>query len=327
MPAIDEDILRELMLRSTDDLHAPSAVTADIVTRHRRRHRRGRVLSVAVTGVAAGAAVGVVVAASGNSPAAPSSASARHGARMPVVRLTAAQHALYRLSSVAAAARQPQGRYAVLSERQDNYEKTSVIDSRTGDVWTYQHGAGVPGELPVARHFSPTEAAFDAMPTDPAALRAALIAAANQQAAQARKQLAAELKKRGKQGVKILPSSAPRQSASDKVFEQATDMLWNPLVSPSLRSALLKVLATTPGVVVDKDASDGIGRPAVKISRFDSAADETTATFESPTTGRVLESAYTQDGGGVSGTSSQTSSDLYRSVTRTDTRPANPYQS
>jgi hypothetical protein len=326
MPAIDEDILRELMLRSTDDLHAPSAVTADIVTRHRRRHRRSRVLSVTVTGIAAGAAVGVVVA-SGNSPAAPSSASARHGARMPVVRLTAAQHALYRLSSVAAAARQPQGRYAVLSERQDDYEKTSVIDSRTGDVWTYQHGAGVPGELPVARHFSPTEAAFDAMPTDPAALRAALIAAANQQAAQARKQFAAELKKRGKRGVKILPSSAPRRSASDKVFEQATDMLWNPLVSPSLRSALLKVLATTPGVVVDKNASDGIGRPAVKLSRFDSAADETTATFESPSTGRVLESAYTQDGGGVSGTSSQTSSDLYRSVIRTDTRPANPYQS
>jgi hypothetical protein len=325
MPAIDEDILRELMLRSTDDLHAPSAVSAEIVTRYRRRHRRGRVLSVAVTGVAAGAAVGVVVAASGSSPAGSSSASGRHAARMPVVRLTAAQHALYRLSSVAAAARQPEGRYAVLSERQDNYEKTTVIDSRTGDAWTYQHGAGVPGELPVARHFSPTEAAFAAMPTDPAALRAALIAAANKQAAQASKQLAQELKKRGKR-VKILPSSAPRESASDKVFEQATDMLWNPLVSPSLRSALLKVLATTPGVVVNKNASNGIGRPAVKISRFDSAADVTVATFESPSTGRVLESIYTQDAGGVSGASSQTSSDLYRSVTRTDTRPANPYQ-
>ena len=27
------------------------------------------------------------------------------------------------------------------------------------------------------------------------------------------------------------------------VFEQGTDMLWNPLVGPSLRSALYKVLA------------------------------------------------------------------------------------
>jgi hypothetical protein len=327
MPGIDEDILRELMLRSTDDLHAPSAVTADIVTRHRRRHRRGRVLSVAVTGVAAGAAVGVVVAASGNSPAASSSASARHGARMPVVRLTAAQHALYRLSSVAAGARQPEGRYAVLSEGQDNYEKTSVIDSRTGDVWTYQHGAGVPSELPVARHFSPTEAAFDAMPTDPAALRAALIAAANKEAARASKQFAAQAQKAGKRGAKVQSAAAPRQSASDKVFAQATDMLWNPLVSPSLRSALLKVLATTPGVLVNKNAHDSIGRPAVKISRFDSAADETTATFESPATGRVLESTYTEDGHGASGTSRHTFSDLYRSVTRTGTLPANPYQS
>jgi hypothetical protein len=325
MPAIDEDILRELMLRSTDDLHAPSAVTADIVTRHRRRHRRGRVLSVAVTGVAAGAAVGVVVAASGNSPSASSSASSRHGATMPVVRLTAAQHALYRLSSVAASARQPGGRYAVLSEGQDNYEKTSVIDSRTGDIWTYQHGAGVPSELPVARHSSPTEAAFDAMPTAPGALRAALIAAADKQAAQASEQFAQAAKKRGKR-VKIRPSSGPRESASDKVFDQATDMLWNPLVSPSLRSALLKVLATTPGVAVNKNARDGIGRPAVKISRFDRAADVTIATFESPSTGRVLESTYTQDGGGASGTSSQTSSDLYRSVARTNTLPGNPYQ-
>ena len=34
MPGIDEDILRELMHRCTEDLHAPSAVSDGIVIRH-----------------------------------------------------------------------------------------------------------------------------------------------------------------------------------------------------------------------------------------------------------------------------------------------------
>jgi hypothetical protein len=74
------------------------------------------------------------------------------------IRLTAAQHALYKLSSAAAGTARPGGRYVILAERQDNYERTSVVDSLTGDVWTYQRGAGVPSELPVARHDSPTAA-------------------------------------------------------------------------------------------------------------------------------------------------------------------------
>ena len=61
MPITDEDVLRELLHRATDDVHAPSAVTAGIVTRHRRRLRSARILSITTTSVAAAAVVATVV--------------------------------------------------------------------------------------------------------------------------------------------------------------------------------------------------------------------------------------------------------------------------
>jgi hypothetical protein len=108
MPALDEDILRDLMHRCTDDLHAPPGVAAGIVTRHRRR-RNTRALSVATVGVAAGTAVALVASGSGGGYRAPT---------MPALKLTAAQHALDQLSTVAASAPQPTGRYVVLAEKQ-----------------------------------------------------------------------------------------------------------------------------------------------------------------------------------------------------------------
>ena len=55
------------------------------------------------------------------------------------------------------------------------------------------------------------------------------------------------------------------QSDDDKVFQQASYLLWNPLVSPSLRSALFKVLATVPGVQVNPSTRDSLGRPAIEL--------------------------------------------------------------
>jgi hypothetical protein len=313
MPGIDEDILRELMHDCTTDLHALSTVTAGIVSRHRRRRVRSRALSVAVTGAAAGTAFAVLASAPGASGGARTGGGATGATATPALRLTAAQTALYRLSSAAAAATpRPAGRYVVLAEKQDDYSRTSVIDSLTGDVWTYQHGAGVPGELPVARHDSSTEAAFDAMPTDPSALRALLLTQAKQQQAQA----AAEQLK----GKKAPVVSQPHLSDDDLVFEQATMMLWNPLVGPGLRSAAYKVLADTPGVVVNTNARDTIGRPAVKISRLDTAVGVEDQTFENPATGAVLETAFVYSGSKTEDT------DLYLSVTSSNTLPPNPYQ-
>ncbi len=209
----------------------------------------------------------------------------------------------------------PTGRYVELTEKQDNYYRTSVLDSLTGDVWTYQRGAGVPGELPVARHDSPTEAAFDAMPTDPSALRALLLTQAKQQEAQAVAEEQRMMAARGKKGV----VTQPHLTDDDWVFEQATTMLWNPLVGPDLRSALYKVLADTPGMRVDSHARDAIGRSAVEISRYDRATGVDDQTFESPSTGAVLETAFVYRNG-------TTGTDLYTSVASSDTLPPNPYR-
>jgi hypothetical protein len=61
MPMLDEEALRQLLRRSTSDLHAPAGLGAEIATRHRRRTTRQRALGVAATGVAAGSALGVII--------------------------------------------------------------------------------------------------------------------------------------------------------------------------------------------------------------------------------------------------------------------------
>lgn len=313
MPDLDEDILRDLIHRSTDDLHAPAAIGAGIVSRHRRRRLRNRALSVAATGAVAGTAL--AIAATGQSGAPGVRVTATAGT--PVLRLTAAQTALYKLSAAAAATPRPAGRYVSLAEKQDGNERTSVIDSLTGDIWTYQRAAGAPDELPVDKGGSPTEAAFDAMTTNLAALRALLLSQAKQQQAQALAEEKRVMAEHGKNGAVPMPNL--KLTDDDLVFEQATTMLWNPLVGPTLRSALYKVLADTPGVLVNTHAADDSGRLAIEISRYDRAAGVDDQTFENPATGAVLETAFVYAGNEPEGT------DLYTSLTSSNTFPGDPY--
>jgi len=151
--------------------------------------------------------------------------------------------------------------------------------------------AGVPSELPVAMHDSPTEAEFDAMPTDPSALRAVLLSQARQQEAQAiaeqQRMMAAHGKKR----------AVPQ-----------------PLHLTDDDNVLYKVLAATPGVQVTR-TTDMVGRPAMKISRFDSAADVIDETFQNPATGGVLETTFVYPASRDQGT------DLYLSITSSNTLP------
>ena len=329
MPTIDEDTLRDLMHRSTSDLRAPSAIAAGIVASHHRRRHRSRVLGIGAAAVGAGTAFGLVVAGTG-APNLASTTSTASGAHrvvpLPTIRLTAAQRTLYHLSSVAAKAAQPQGRYVVLSEKQDTYSRTSVIDSQTGDTWTYQKGAGVPATLPVDR-VGTTEAQFAAWPTDPVALRALLLKQARQQRAQAIRVEQALLKKLSKADAarkRAIGSSGPPPTADSDVFEQATIALWNPLAEPALRSALFKVLATTPGMTVNSHAKDSLGRPSVEISRVDNAGGEITSVFEDPADASVHEMLFTQPADG-NGSAASGDSDLFLSTTRTSTFPTDPY--
>jgi hypothetical protein len=211
MPEIDEDILRQLMVRSTDDLFAPPAAAAAAIRRQRRRRMRTRALGAAGTAAVAGVAVGVVVSSSPGTRPAPASrgGSGTKTATVPI-RL-AAQQTLLSLSAAAAATPRPSGRYVVQTENTDTTDvypagtqitganeqqttlkhkevltetgkKTSVIDTTNGSVITYQDisasgtspfGDTAPSVLNNGPGSEPTNAQLDAMPTGTKALRAA----------------------------------------------------------------------------------------------------------------------------------------------------------
>jgi hypothetical protein len=334
MPETEEDILRQLMVRSTDDLFASPAAATAAIRRQRRRRMRTRVVGAAGTAAAAGVAVGVFVSSSpGTAPA----SGGGSGTKSPVapIRL-AAQQTLLSLSAAAAATPRPSGRYVVQAEdtvTTDVYpagtqtsggstlkhqviftetgKKTSVIDTTNGSDITYQDlsnsGKGDPfGDTPPAvlndgPGTEPTNAQLDAMPTSTEALRAALLADAIQQD-------------------QLSFMRGPKPTDDDMIFEQAAVVLWDPNLSPDLRAALYKVLAGTPGVEVKSDATDSSGRPAVEISRFEAWSKQEVEAFEDAKTGATLESAWV-------GPSANYAEDLYLSVTYINTVPADPYKS
>lgn len=338
MSDFEHDALRDLMVRATEDLVAPRAAAARAIRRQRRRRARIRVVGAAGTAAAAGLAVGVLVPAAGR-PHSPAAASPP-AASLPPVQLTAAQRELFSLSAIAAATPRPDGRYVVLSEVATSVDsngtaaptkevaaKTSVIDTLTGGGLEYQdvtitNGDGTPvppGMLTAPPGTSPTRARLDAMPTSTKALRAALLAQAEEQQRQAQQFMEQQLKKLRKGGAVPVPKFRQRpETADDLVFEQAADLLWEPHLSPALRSALYKVLAATPGVIVRPGAHDSSGHPATEISRLNSVARDDAEVFVDPVTGATRESAWV--GPGVS-----LAEDLYLSVRYTGTIPPDPY--
>jgi len=335
MPATDEDIVRDLLHRCTDQVRPPASIATGVAARQRRRDRRRRVISVAATGAAVGTAAGVIAVVPGGPSPAPGGAEGlgASGRTQPAIRLTADQRLLYHLSSIAARQPSPRGRYAVMSTEGSDVKDTSVINSRTGNMWSFQAGsAGNPSGSGFTPRYSPTAAQFAAMPTSPAALRAALISLWEKQVNPA----PALAKKTGR------PTPVRRrvvESGDDMVFQEASDMLWNPLVGPALRSALYKVLATVPGVKVDPSARDSVGRPAIELSRTDSSGlpggrsdGITYATYESPATGAVLESMVTYPPGSdivtpqdPHGTHTVVDTTVYQGVTWASAVPADPY--
>ncbi|HTZ93409.1 MAG TPA: hypothetical protein VMB74_13505 [Streptosporangiaceae bacterium] len=184
-----------------------------------------------------------------------------------------------------------------MSTAGDDVKDTAVIDSLTGNMWSYQEGSdGNPSGKGFSPGYSPTSAQFAAMPTSLAAFRAALIAQWDSEHKPVPNPLRSKVRR-----LRATPLPRPvTVSADDKVFQQASDMLWNPLVSPARRSALYKVLAGVPGVKVNPEAHDSTGRPGTEISRVDSSgllggkSDKISyATYENPATGAVLESTVT----------------------------------
>jgi hypothetical protein len=340
MPDLDEDTIRQLMLLATDDLFASSSAAAAAIKRQRRRHLRTRLLGAAGTAAAAGLAAGVLASGQGPSngpgtPGGPRLSPAGTKSSAAPFRLTAAQRALFSLSAAAAKTPRPSGRYVVLKEDTTTIEgsqgseigpKTTVIDTRTGGGVMYQDITmtglsgmpAPPSAATAAPGSSPTVAQLDALPTEPTALRAALLAQAEQQQRQIQQILQQRLKKLGKKA-RPIPISRVHETADDLVFEQATDLLWEPDLSPQLRSALYQVLAATPGVVVKTGVKDSSGRAATEIRRKNSASGDNAETFLNPATGGTLESAWAYASG-------EFDEDLYLSISYANTVPPDPYQ-
>ena len=172
----------------------------------------------------------------------------------------------------------------------------------------HRHRPGASAPEKTARAF------LRARPYRPARLPTLLIKQGQDQQAQA---IAWEEQDRAKVGKKAVIRQ-PRLTDDDWAFDQATTLLWNPLVGPQLRAALYKVLAATSGVRVNDHARDDLGRPAVEISRTAAATGIEDLTFENPETGGVLETAFVYRDG-------TKGFDLYLSVTSSRTVPPNPY--
>lgn len=274
----EEIVLRSLFEAATRDLHAPPVL---------RRHptpapgptfaapRKRRRLPLAGVATAAAAALITVLGfgvgagpGHGGHPANPGAGTAA------APTAASGSPTLYHLAAAIRALPAPAGRYAVQIERQregaTSYLKATIIDSRTGNTWTYQRGPGVPAVLPMAPGFSPTEAQLQSgEPTDPTRLKAALVAQASA----------------GN------PHLLARQTPADLAVTQAIDTLWNPLVQPALRSALVAVIAASPGVRTDGHATDSQGRRSIEISYRDAGLGMQLSVHLDPSTGTVLESS------------------------------------
>lgn len=339
MPITDEDIVRDLLHRYTSHVQPRDSIATAVIARQRRRDRNRRLASAVAAGAALATAAGVIAVFPGHASRAPQTpvnalpatkqpVTSRPATTQPALKLTANQRALYKLSTVAARQSAAKGRYAVMMTDGTDIKDTNIIDTLTGDLWGYQLGTnGYPsGGGSVTRHYSPTAAQFAAMPTDPTALRASLIAQWN-------KQSPALPDPYDGGRIKPLPFTS-----DDKVFQMANDVLWNPLSGPALRSALFRVLMNVPGVKVNLSAHDANGRPAVEISRADASGlpgykpdGQIWATYESPATGALLETSITYPPGEVTpqyphgSPYSFVDKDVYLSITWANKVPSNPY--
>ncbi|MGH2718173.1 MAG: hypothetical protein ACRDJU_06315 [Actinomycetota bacterium] len=328
--------METLLADSLEALVAGQPFTPDLAAVERRgrqlRRRANALRAVTAGGVATALATVAVVAAGGG----------RVSFTTKPTTAAAGPAVLYRLASVSAAVPALQGRYVVLTETDTHSplgstsQRTTVIDTETGASTTYQQVAAngqAPAGIYLIQPSAPpivtgdpdptsTEAWFAALPTDPTALRAQLLSIAKQAAPGAGTDAAG----------KVVPSAIqPALSDDDYVYDEASDLLWSPLVQPALRSALYQVLAQTPGVSVNPNATDPSGRAAIAMTRSgDSAAVEagyqvrlttgqpaTDTTYEDPSTGAVLAQVWSVN--------HDTLTAVYQPVTGSATLPADPY--
>ena len=298
-----------------------------------RRKRTSRFapsrLALSATAAAGVAAIAIAVVGTADLGGANTVAGAGAGAAPAVA--SAKTLAVYKLASASAAAPALTGRYFVLRETDNETgqdgpsQRISVINAETGASVTYQQaaaGSNIPGRLTEGPDTTSTEAWYQALPTDPTALRAKLLSISQQQqqqADQAMAQQATEVLAKnpglaGKLGTR-LTQKQPQLSDDVLVYQEANLLLWSPLVQPQLRAALYRVIANTGGYSLNSSATDPSGRPAVAMTNTSTVggAHETDVIYEDPSTGAVLAQVWK--------IGSETLTSVYQPVTTSNTCP------
>jgi hypothetical protein len=321
-----------LLTTILQDFESLTAVPARAGGARRKRTSRFAPSRLALSATAAVGVAAVAIAVVGTA-ALGGAGTGTGGGAAPAVA-SAKTLAVYKLASASAAAPALTGRYFVLSETDNETgqdgpsQRTSVINAQTGASVTYQQaavGSDIPGTLTEGPDTTSTEAWYQALPTDPTALRAKLLSVAQQQQQQAEQQMQLQLKQAVAKNPGLAgktPAKAPQQpQLSDDVlvYQEANLLLWSPLVQPQLRAALYRVIANTGGYSLNSNATDPSGRPAVAMTNTSTVGGtpETDVIYEDPSTGAVLAQVWK--------TGSDTITSVYQPVTTSSTVPSDPY--
>jgi hypothetical protein len=329
-----EDRLLTTILQDFESLTA-APVRASGARRKRTSRFAPSRLALTATAAVGVAAVAIAVVGSAALGGAGTGASTKGGGGAAPAVASAKTLAVYKLASASAAAPALTGRYFVLSETdtetgQDGpSQRTSVINAQTGASVTYQQaaaGGDIPGTLTEGPDATSTEAWYQALPTDPTALRAKLLSVAQQQQQQADQAMAQQAKEAlaqnpglaGKLGTR-LTQKQPQLSDDVLVYQEANLLLWSPLVQPQLRAALYRVIANTGGYSINSSATDPSGRAAVAMTNTSTVdgTPETDVIYEDPSTGGVLAQVWK--------IGSETLTSVYQPVTTSSTVPTDPY--
>jgi hypothetical protein len=331
-----EDRLLTTILDDFESLTAAPARASGARRKRTSRFAPSRLAlsATATVGVAAVAVAVVVATGLGGASAGAGVGPVSSGGTAPAVA-SAKTLAVYKLASASAAAPVLTGRYFILNEKDDetgqtgSSQRTSVIDAQTGASVTYQQaaaGSDIPGTLTEGSDATSTEAWYQALPTDPTALRAKLLSISEQQQQQADQTMAQQAKEAlaknpglaGKLGSRLTPKQ-PQISDDVQVYQEANLLLWSPLVQPELRAALYRVIANTSGYSINSNATDPSGRPAVAMTNTSTVdgTPETDVIYEDPSTGAVLAQVWT--------IGSETLTSVYQPVTTSNAVPSDPY--
>lgn len=249
--------------------------------------RRERVRTVAVPGLALaclGAVVALVLVAVGTPSAPPLDTARPVAASAPAVQvLDAASRSVVHNDVPAPSAEQLVYVRSVAITNEGAFDGAVELGERhTREIWLSQE-AGPTSDQGLIREFGqdwpirggagspagirrPTYAYLAALPRDPDALLDELTAQ--------------------------LPTWDEARSVDQMLFDAVVDLVGEGLAPPDATAALYRALTRIPGVEVDEDARDLLGRPGVGITRAEDGYGTRTVVVIDPSTGETIGSRY-----------------------------------